>query len=129
MIQQHFYYKKTWLGLLVLYTLTLFITGVTPSTPKMPDQLIPHFDKILHFLVYFGLGYLFHQLLDRSPKVLLIRAIVIGLIIELIQTQVPNRGFETADLLANTLGAFSGIVISARLTPQLLLKIDKAFQS
>lgn len=117
-----------WLSLQWAYILLLFITGLIPGQ-YVPDLSsgISHFDKVLHFLSYLGLGLLFQQIIDRPPRVLLLRAIVIGLIIELLQTQVPGRTFESADILANTLGAFCGIILSARVCPQLFERLENFY--
>lgn len=116
-----------WYALLWTYLVLLFILGLIPSGQADLGSLnqIPHFDKLAHFTAYAGLGFLFHQLLNRSPKSILLRAILIGVIIEILQTQTPTRSFELADILANTLGAFAGMIASGRLFPRFAVLMDR----
>ena len=89
--------------------LAIFISSVTPGKllPELP------WDKALHFIGYFGLGFLARMGSDKRPTLLLIIAcIVFSLLIEVAQMFIPNRGFEWPDLLANGLGVLAGVFIA-----------------
>lgn len=81
---------------------------------------IPYADKITHFVFYFVfsvLGCLFVRertkgvwALGKTMGVVVVLAISYGIVIEVLQyTLTEDRMAEFADVLANTLGAFSGI--------------------
>lgn len=73
-------------------------------------------DKLLHFLTYAFLGGWFASL---SPRTFMVCFLVVGWggVIELLQGLTPLRQPEWLDLLANTVGAFVGVLI-ARLLPR-----------
>lgn len=77
---------------------------------------IPHFDKILHFGIYMILSALIcveKRFLKLNDKIkILIFSALYGIVIEIIQYFEPWRSFELADILADTLGALAGILIS-----------------
>lgn len=125
LIDDRLKYKKTWLCFFWLLIFGVFLTGLMPGNefPAIPP--IPHLDKIAHFMIYLLLAFVLEQLFVAKPKTLFIKAFAIGLIIEVLQTQVPFRSFETADLLANSIGAFAGILLSARVFPDSFLKFDR----
>ncbi len=87
---------------------------------SVPEFKIPHFDKIVHFSMYFILNFLFlsrskittHKL--KIQKIILFSSIcfAIGLGMELLQ-QLPaiNRTADVYDQLVNTLGAISAIFV------------------
>ena len=119
-------FPRLWSSIIWTYLVLLFYLCLTPTAPEGFSKLsLPHADKIIHFLAYLCLGFLFHQILARTPRILLFKATVIGVVIEILQTQVPTRSFELADILANTLGAFTGIVLSGRYFSELVFKLDQ----
>ena len=84
------------------------------------DLQIPHLDKYLHFVMFAMLSYFF--LLYRKCKVESIRnteilAIILlfssfGFLIELVQEFfVKERYFDIWDVVANTLGTISGVLL------------------
>lgn len=107
--------------LLLVHVLLLF--------PKsgMPDEeidLIPHFDKIVHFSIYFGV--LFTSTVwiflngKNSPReqikwgsFLLLLAIVDGTVVEFLQrTEWVNRDFDWYDVLFDCIGAIVGLAVA-----------------
>ena len=98
---------KVWFALGVL---AIAIGSVMPGK-QLPSNL--PWDKALHFIGYFGLGFLARMGSDKRPTWLLIIAcIVFSLLIEVAQMFIPNRGFEWPDLLANGLGVLAGVFIA-----------------
>ncbi|MCT4582003.1 MAG: VanZ family protein [Flavobacteriales bacterium] len=94
---------------------------------------IPHFDKIVHFGLYFILslvtikGFYLQSsstLLQQFPYLItLIYGTVLGLILELIQHHyIPFRSGDPLDLLANILGAITGAIgVHFRIVPRYFL--------
>lgn len=82
----------------------------------MPGKQLPSnlpWDKALHFIGYFGLGFLARMGSDKRPTwLLMIACILFSLVIEVAQMFIPNRGFEWADLLANSLGVVTGVLVA-----------------
>jgi VanZ family protein len=116
-----------WSATMWTYLVLLFVLGLAPADQVSLGSFnqISHSDKVAHFIAYAGLGFLFHQILDHTPKALLLRAVLVGVIIEILQTQVPTRSFELADILANILGAVSGMILSGRVFPRFAVLTDK----
>ena len=125
LIDDRLQYKKSWLGFFWVLIFGVFLTGLLPGNEFPAAPPIPHLDKIAHFLIYFLLAFVLEQIFVAKPKALFIKAFAIGLVIETLQTQVPFRSFEAADLLANALGAFAGILLSARVFPESFLNFDR----
>ncbi len=91
-----------------------------------PRLNVPHIDKLVHFLFYFGLVVLgakafkeiFKSVLKPSKNLgyIVIFAIVYGVIIELLQYGfTENRQGDVLDVLANSLGALLGMLVVKRL--------------
>lgn len=90
------------------------------SHRHVPRVTIPHFDKVVHFTLYFILAVLtwygwtcqknFPALRANTfIKVILVLALY-GLTIEILQgTLTPDRSFDLWDELANTTGAIAGV--------------------
>ncbi len=112
---------------LVLVTLL----SLLPSLGDVPDAIsIPHLDKVAHFSFYMGvcvLGILRQIGSDQSDwavrlyrgkyqnLILLsfVLAVFYGTVIEVLQTLLTDtRKMEAEDVLANSLGALSGALIS-----------------
>ncbi|MAU16196.1 MAG: hypothetical protein CMH46_11725 [Muricauda sp.] len=81
---------------------------------------VPYADKIVHFIFYFGFGFLgalcFRERtngslgLGKTIGTVMVVAVIYGIIIEILQyTLTADRMAELGDVLANTLGAFAGI--------------------
>lgn len=101
--------SKTFKIFFVLGTLTIFIGSLMPGK-QLPSGL--PWDKALHFIGYFGLGLLARLASDKRPSwLLIIGCIAFSLAIEVAQMFIPNRGFEWPDLLANSLGVVSGVLV------------------
>lgn len=86
-------------------------------------QVIPFYDKILHFLLLGGMTYLFNSAFD-CPKIrignfaILLWTLVIGIGItaeEISQIYIPYRNFEIPDLICNYAGILTGSCFSVRM--------------
>lgn len=94
---------------------SLFDTpGGGGPVPMGPFGLV-HADKWLHALGYGALagalGYASLRVDGRTLAVTFLLAAGYGVTIELLQAPLPERAFSVADMGANVLGAFLGLVV------------------
>lgn len=105
-------------------TIAAFYLGVVAVLSLMPARDLPHvtvfqwFDKMAHLCMYFGLSFLACWSLRISRNrmkpiyLLLLGVFLYGVLMELLQRTMHNgRNFEFRDMIANLLGAVTGIVI------------------
>jgi len=85
--------------------------------PPIPRVRLPHFDKVLHFVEYAGLGLLLCRALGMggrglAPRIAFRVALLVGALYaasdEVHQMFVPHRDADLADLAADLLGTASG---------------------
>ncbi len=105
---------------LFLWALAIFAASSIPGA-DFPDSPIFSHDKILHFIVYFGFGYLleralYHQnrfpmLARHSHLATLLIAVLYGASDEFHQFFVPGRTMDIFDLMADTTGAAVAIAV------------------
>ncbi len=91
----------------VLFALALIIVtwlGVSPD--PLPSVNWSAYDKLAHFATYALLGMLIDASWPEQPFGVhkWLALIAYGTFIELVQSQVPNRMFSLADVVANTAG-------------------------
>lgn len=116
-------FKKTWLILGLFFLYILFYLCLRPGTGQ--QNVIPHFDKILHFTAYFSLSLYFHQVFkEKYSSKLIIALTLIGILIEFLQEISVNRTFEYLDMITNSFGAISGSIASMALGRNLLIFIE-----
>ncbi len=105
-------YHKTLSIILIITVLSLMNTS--KITPKNIN-LIPHLDKIVHFLMYFALSFIFmfeyyihhHKTIGKISNILILPLCYSGLM-ELLQFSLTtHRGADWLDMLANTCGIFT----------------------
>ncbi|MGB0453958.1 MAG: VanZ family protein [Bacteriovoracaceae bacterium] len=92
----------------VLYLGLIFYLCLNKPGGQTPS--IPHFDKVLHFGIYFVLNF-FLFLITRKTKIVFLFNLFIGSLIESIQYILPYRSFEVLDLLANTSGNIISLLL------------------
>lgn len=118
--------KPTVVYIITILWWLLVLYGCFRPSVGIPKIGIPHLDKIVHFLMFGGIG--FFSLLsihvykkekfnfNRSAFWMLMLTIILGLLIEIIQsTPMINRSFEWADLLFDSLGAGFAIWLYKRI--------------
>ena len=101
--------------LCIVWTIIIFIACTIPQS-KLPELKILSADKAAHFAVFFVQSVLLSLLLHfRTGKsyfriILLstLQAFIYGGIIEVLQNEFFNRSGDFYDLIADTLGGFSG---------------------
>jgi len=104
----------------IIWFLLILLMGLTPgeSMPMTNVWDFLSFDKIAHFFVFAILTFLFTLGFSKQYTFLFFRykaaplaigiSILYGIIIEIGQTFIPERGLEFTDILANSLGVFAG---------------------
>jgi len=113
-ILKHKYYITA-----VFYSLGLTAVSLTPlNNTELPSFRFA--DKIVHFFLYFFLILLWLKALNLSRKkqLYLLGGIILwGIIIEFIQEYyIPSRNGDIFDALANTSGAFTGLILYRKFT-------------
>ena len=103
-------FALTW-TLLVLY----FSLMSARSIASLHLWSFPGLDKVAHAVFYFLFGFLWSMSISRNKDRtlwILITAIGFGVLMEAGQYRLMNgRSSELPDILANTIGAFSGVFI------------------
>jgi VanZ family protein len=106
-----------WLPL-ILYCLLIYIQSANPSPNQIPS--IPFVDKVLHFAAYGILGILFYRayqtlrIRDNLPMLMLLSVVsasLYGISDEIHQSFVPFREAAVGDVIADIIGAFSGVYL------------------
>ena len=70
-------------------------------------------DKTLHFAAYATLAFIpVFGFRRRHGIPLALSMVLLGIALEFGQSLVPSRSFELADMMANALGVFAGIVVA-----------------
>ena len=119
-------YFKLWLA--VGYALMAFIIYMSlTSNPIEIDLDYPYQDKFFHALAYFSLMGWFAQMFHvQSQRVAFaIAFIVMGLILEYMQSFSEVRYSETEDMIANTLGVAIAVFLAKKTTfKNLLVKFE-----
>jgi len=110
-IERRHIYPVIWFGLIAY-------ASVTPSRNFPELKLFPHFDKVVHFGIYFVLALLLaaafikDRKYTRSYLLAGLASVLTGIAFELIQKYLtPDRSGEINDMLANTLGVLAGIAV------------------
>lgn len=107
----------------VVWTLIILLATTLPSStiPKIPLLDIPHFDKIVHFGLFFILATFLLSEGNKLRKqgeltrfaivVALSVSFIYGLTIELLQFYLlPTRSGSWLDFIANIIGAFAAVI-------------------
>lgn len=96
--------------------------ALATSTPgsRLPRPPFPHFDLLVHGILYGVLGLLLHRAISRGTRlrkrgwsVAFVVALAYAIIDEVHQLWIPNRSFALGDILADAAGAALGILLYA----------------
>jgi len=99
------------------------VLSLASLPPTGPD--IPQGDKYGHVLAYGTLAFWFSQI-SHSRSVLRVHAlgfIVLGILLEGLQSLTPERRFEVPDMLANAVGVGLGLIAGAGSRRDLLVRL------
>ena len=98
--------------------------SVTPSPPEID---VENADKLEHVIAYGTLTFWFCQLhaARRAQLAFVIGFIAMGVALEFVQGALAYRTFDTADMLANTIGALAGWAAARAIGPGLFGRIER----
>ncbi len=116
--------KKNVFSILVALII-LYLSLSNPHTfDKVPIIKIPHIDKIVHFLMYFGFMSVIifenRKLINNVRQLLLISLIPLfyGILMEVLQSVLTtSRTGDIFDVLFNTIGIFTSLLLSIWINP------------
>ena len=91
----------------VIWMAVIFILSSIPGS--LLELPFPGFDKIVHFIEYFILGFLWSRVLGNKVALVIILGVFYGLFDEVYQIYVPFREFSLFDLLSDSLGVITGV--------------------
>lgn len=112
--------KIKWKWVWFIWLLTVIILSLMPVNPSMQPRMlsgIKHLDKAVHFIMYLILSFTMLKFMKEkkvkhSIWLVLLFCIILGVAIEFIQnTEMINRNFDIADIIANIIGTFVGAII------------------
>lgn len=112
---------------LTLALLSGLFVGYKSLVPTVSIPQITHFDKLLHFVAYFGLAFIFTMGAARRIKPLFICLLVIayGSLIEVLQYFMAlGRSGSVLDGVANGVGAIVGTALASYLIKQWFFQTD-----
>lgn len=115
-----------WVGLWVLL-FALVATGSLWRADALPTPSIEGIDKLQHFIGYAVLSawavMLFARI--RTQALAVVCVIAFGIAIEVAQAVLTtDRSADSADAMANALGALAGLLLSATPMAGMLLRLD-----
>ena len=109
-----FYYLPFFMWMIAIW----IGTSLPGKMMKIPDI---HFgDKIIHFIVYMGLGFLFRRLVPffkaavwrrQANRLTLFWGLIFGALDELHQILIPGREATWSDFAADSIGIVAGILL------------------
>ena len=106
---------RRWLPPAMWAALILVLTSI-PSPPDAPGG-VPHLDKVVHFVLYAGLGWLFTRALGtrtRRAIALAVFAMAIFAAVDEWHQQFFARDPAIPDWIADVLGASAGMLVALR---------------
>ena len=109
-----------WKWIWIVWLLVVCFLSLMPSGSSVNQKWLswPHIDKIAHGIMYAILSFTMLKFLQktsvRQPIIYVVLfCIVLGVCIEFLQSsKLINRNFEIADIIANIIGTFAGIIIT-----------------
>ncbi len=101
--------RKLIICLYIIYVLVVTYFSLTPIEHKISESI---WDKAEHFIAYLLLAIFIKKVHIRfNYLTCVITCFSYSFIIECIQYFLPDRQFESLDLLANVLGAILGLIL------------------
>jgi hypothetical protein len=102
--------RRMWLALGYTQLVLIMVLAVMPLPVVVPAELLS--DKVIHLLAFAFLMLWFASLFPRQQHWRVFSALLLyGLIMEAVQSQVPRRYAEGADLVADLIGLLVGLLL------------------
>ena len=120
--------KLRFLWLAIGYALVMLVVFLSlTSNPVSLEIELPYQDKFFHALAYFALMAWFSQIYhDRFQRnMIALVFIFMGVTLEYLQGFDPNRYFEYADMVANSVGVALGFALALTGAKNILLKLEQ----
>jgi VanZ family protein len=104
------HWRRRWRVLLAALVLAIALLAFTPGEVPMPTL---GQDKLNHATAFAALSAvgLLSRRATASPVRVAVAALLYGVLIELVQSRIPGRSAELADLLADTVGIVLGLAL------------------
>jgi VanZ family protein len=115
-----------WLSLgCVMVALVVYLS--LTSSPVDTGLSFPYQDKVFHAFDYFVLmtwfAQIYHGRLQRN--VIAVMLVIMGVMLEYLQSFDPNRYYEYADMLANSTGVVLGLLVTLTWVKNCLIRFEK----
>ncbi len=120
-----------WKPLLVFWIFLILLLTLLPGKqiPTLPDAIVfPHADKVVHFMLFAGFGFLYaglqcHKSPNRKKMQIAAKVLIYGTLFaaftELLQAVLPiHRNGSIHDFLADMAGLVPGCLIALQTTGQ-----------
>ncbi len=120
--------KLRFLWLTIGYALVALVVFLSlTSSPVEMDLSFPYEDKFFHALAYFTLMAWFSQIYhDRFQRnMIAVVFVFMGMTLEYLQGFDPNRYFEYADMVANSIGVALGFAIALSGAKNILVRVER----
>jgi VanZ family protein len=100
------------------------------SKPVAIGLSFPYQDKVFHTFAYFVLMTWFAQIYHHrfQRNLIAIMLVVLGVMLEYLQSFDSNRFYEFADMLANSTGVVLGLLVTLTGVKNCLLKFEKVIR-
>lgn len=91
--------------------------GFFMRPPSVGIPLFAHFDKFVHFALFFGQFWLIARAYGLHSKVISLPvwgvcALIWAVAVELVQSQLPNRSADVFDVVADMAGALCALLLA-----------------
>lgn len=105
-----------WVGIVIILSL------ISPTQTKIKPPLFEHFDKVVHFVFYFTMAFLFMRLFKEEMQgfkefykrgiAAFLITFFVGIFIEFLQENMTKtRSFDVKDVYANTFGTVVALLL------------------
>lgn len=117
-------YRLLWLA--IGYALVVLVIVLSLISAPEVELSFPLEDKFFHALAYFTLMAWFSQIYHKSNKRILLAVmfVMLGVILEYLQSFEPSRFAEFGDMVANTAGVVLAYLINLTAVRFTLVKIE-----
>jgi VanZ family protein len=115
-----------WLGLgCVMVALVVYLS--LTSSPVDTGLSFPYQDKVFHAFAYFALMAWFAQIYHGrfQRNLIAVMLVIMGVMLEYLQSFDPNRFYEYADMLANSTGVVLGLLVTLTGVKNCLIRFEK----